>query len=254
MRARGDRTPVLMLTARDATEDRVEGLNVGADDYLVKPFTFAELAARLSALQRRPPLTARPGADLRRPGLRPDHPDGDPGRASRSPSRPSRPALLELLLRRAPAAGQPADHRRAGLGRRGRPGRLQHHRRPRRHGSGPSCRRPPPGSRRCGDSATGSSPHEAHAVAPRSTPGGPTPPGWPWRPPPWWRWSPLLMVAGGQSASCSAGSTRTSTAGCATLASTPATGAATAGVAAADRRRPRRRPRRSSGGSAPTAP
>jgi DNA-binding response OmpR family regulator len=57
MRSRGDRTPVLMLTARDTTEDRVEGLNEGADDYLVKPFSFAELAARLSALQRRPPLT-----------------------------------------------------------------------------------------------------------------------------------------------------------------------------------------------------
>lgn len=60
MRARGDRTPVLMLTARDATEDRVEGLNGGADDYLVKPFSFAELVARLSALQRRPPVTLDP--------------------------------------------------------------------------------------------------------------------------------------------------------------------------------------------------
>ncbi len=60
MRARGDRTPVLMLTARDATEDRVEGLNRGADDYLVKPFSFAELAARLTALQRRPALALDP--------------------------------------------------------------------------------------------------------------------------------------------------------------------------------------------------
>ena len=60
MRARGDRTPVLMLTARDTTEDRVEGLNGGADDYLVKPFSFAELVARLSALQRRPPITLDP--------------------------------------------------------------------------------------------------------------------------------------------------------------------------------------------------
>ncbi len=57
MRSRGDRTPVLMLTARDATEDRVAGLNQGADDYLVKPFSFAELVARISALQRRPALT-----------------------------------------------------------------------------------------------------------------------------------------------------------------------------------------------------
>ncbi len=60
MRARGDRTPVLMLTARDATEDRVEGLNQGADDYLVKPFSFAELVARLTALQRRPALVLDP--------------------------------------------------------------------------------------------------------------------------------------------------------------------------------------------------
>src|ERR1039458_2520036 len=51
------RTPILMLTARDAPTDRVTGLNVGADDYLVKPFDFNELLARLSALQRRPPLT-----------------------------------------------------------------------------------------------------------------------------------------------------------------------------------------------------
>ena len=60
MRTRGDRTPVLMLTAHDATEDRVEGLNRGADDYLVKPFSFAELAARITALQRRPALTVDP--------------------------------------------------------------------------------------------------------------------------------------------------------------------------------------------------
>ena len=48
--------PVLMLTARDAVEDRVAGLDAGADDYLVKPFSFAELLARLRALARRPPL------------------------------------------------------------------------------------------------------------------------------------------------------------------------------------------------------
>lgn len=49
-------TPILMLTARDTPSDRVEGLNAGADDYLVKPFEFAELVARLHALQRRPAL------------------------------------------------------------------------------------------------------------------------------------------------------------------------------------------------------
>jgi two-component system response regulator MprA len=53
LRAAGDRTPVLMLTARDAVDDRVEGLDAGADDYLVKPFALRELQARLRALLRR---------------------------------------------------------------------------------------------------------------------------------------------------------------------------------------------------------
>ena len=55
LRERGTHTPVLMLTARDAVEDRVRGLDSGADDYLVKPFAFAELLARLRALARREP-------------------------------------------------------------------------------------------------------------------------------------------------------------------------------------------------------
>jgi two-component system, OmpR family, response regulator MprA len=53
LRAAGDRTPVLMLTARDAVDDRVAGLDAGADDYLVKPFALKELKARLRALLRR---------------------------------------------------------------------------------------------------------------------------------------------------------------------------------------------------------
>ena len=53
MRAAGDRTPVLMLTARDAVSDRVAGLDAGADDYVVKPFALDELLARLRALLRR---------------------------------------------------------------------------------------------------------------------------------------------------------------------------------------------------------
>src|SRR5919204_1963328 len=53
LRDAGDRTPVLMLTARDAIDDRVEGLDAGADDYLVKPFALRELQARLRALLRR---------------------------------------------------------------------------------------------------------------------------------------------------------------------------------------------------------
>jgi two-component system copper resistance phosphate regulon response regulator CusR len=52
-RSRGIATPVLMLTARDAVEDRVRGLDQGADDYLTKPFAFAELVARIRALARR---------------------------------------------------------------------------------------------------------------------------------------------------------------------------------------------------------
>jgi two-component system response regulator MprA len=58
LRAVGDRTPILMLTARDAIDDRVKGLDVGADDYLVKPFALRELQARLRALLRR---TEEPG-------------------------------------------------------------------------------------------------------------------------------------------------------------------------------------------------
>jgi two-component system copper resistance phosphate regulon response regulator CusR len=53
MRGAGNKKPILMLTARDAVEDRVSGLDIGADDYLVKPFECRELLARLRALQRR---------------------------------------------------------------------------------------------------------------------------------------------------------------------------------------------------------
>jgi two-component system OmpR family response regulator len=56
LRDGGTWSPVLMLTARDSVDDRVAGLDAGADDYLTKPFSFAELLARLRALVRRPPL------------------------------------------------------------------------------------------------------------------------------------------------------------------------------------------------------
>ena len=59
LRAKGDRTPILVLTARDEVGDRVEGLDAGADDYLVKPFALEELRARLRALLRR----SRPAED-----------------------------------------------------------------------------------------------------------------------------------------------------------------------------------------------
>jgi two-component system copper resistance phosphate regulon response regulator CusR len=62
MRALGLQIPVLMLTARDAVEDRIEGLDTGADDYLIKPFEFGELLARLRALLRR-------GHEVRHPML-----------------------------------------------------------------------------------------------------------------------------------------------------------------------------------------
>src|SRR5205814_4156520 len=60
LRRAGTATPVLMLTARDTPADRIAGLDAGADDYLVKPFDFGELLARIRALQRRPPVSQAP--------------------------------------------------------------------------------------------------------------------------------------------------------------------------------------------------
>ena len=60
VRSRGDATPVLFLTAKDTLNDRVEGLDAGADDYLVKPFELRELLARVRALLRRPPTLDAP--------------------------------------------------------------------------------------------------------------------------------------------------------------------------------------------------
>jgi two-component system, OmpR family, response regulator len=60
LRAGGLRTPILMLTARDAVDDRIAGLDTGADDYLAKPFDFGELLARLRALARRGPTERSP--------------------------------------------------------------------------------------------------------------------------------------------------------------------------------------------------
>jgi two-component system response regulator MprA len=102
MRAAGDRTPILALTARDQIDDRVAGLDAGADDYLVKPFALAELRARLRALARRAEDSWQPGPQ---PELRCADLTLDP--LTRQAARGGRGfdltrteyALLELLLR-----------------------------------------------------------------------------------------------------------------------------------------------------------
>ena len=86
LRAAGDRTPVLMLTARETVDDRVAGLDAGADDYLVKPFALRELQARLRALLRRTDEPAPGSGVLRFADLhaRPGHARGAPRRPARS--------------------------------------------------------------------------------------------------------------------------------------------------------------------------
>ena len=69
IREQGLLLPVLLLTARDAVEDRVKGLDAGADDYLIKPFAFAELSARLRAMIRREASAPRPVLELGRLAL-----------------------------------------------------------------------------------------------------------------------------------------------------------------------------------------
>jgi two-component system copper resistance phosphate regulon response regulator CusR len=95
-------TALLMLTARDTPPDRIEGLDAGADDYLVKPFDFGELLARIRALQRRPrgvdtPVIAR-GRITLDPVTRVAAADGRPLALT-----PTEYNILELLMRRWPA-------------------------------------------------------------------------------------------------------------------------------------------------------
>lgn len=98
MRARGVRTPVLMLTARDTIEDRVHGLDTGADDYLVKPFAFTELVARIRALSRREPAVLAPM--LRVGDLELDTTTRRVGRSKRTIELTTKEyALLEYLMR-----------------------------------------------------------------------------------------------------------------------------------------------------------
>jgi two-component system copper resistance phosphate regulon response regulator CusR len=100
LRQAGVGTPVLIVTARDAVPDRVKGLELGADDYLVKPFAFAELLARVRTLLRRG--AARPAELVRVADLEIDHVRH---RATRAGQRldltPKEFALLSLLARRA---------------------------------------------------------------------------------------------------------------------------------------------------------
>jgi DNA-binding response OmpR family regulator len=95
-------TPVLMLTARDAHADRVMGLDEGADDYLVKPFDFAELLARMRALQRRAPTVQQP--ELVVGDLRFDPASRRVLVAGQEPVLTATEySILELLVRRSPA-------------------------------------------------------------------------------------------------------------------------------------------------------
>jgi len=84
LRSKGVKTPVLVLTARDTLQDRVAGLDSGADDYLVKPFAFAELLARIRALMRR-------------------------GRAAESPRLVVGDLTMDLITRKVTRGGQPVE-------------------------------------------------------------------------------------------------------------------------------------------------
>jgi heavy metal response regulator len=98
LRRRGVRTPVLMVTARDAVDDRVAGLDSGADDYLIKPFAFAELLARIRALLRREPVFK--GAVLQVADLMLDTVSHAVWRGDRSIALTSKEySLLEFLMR-----------------------------------------------------------------------------------------------------------------------------------------------------------
>lgn len=98
LRQKGVKSPILMLTVKDQIEDKVRGLDAGADDYLVKPFAFAELLARIRALLRRKDQLAP--ADLQLADLRLDPVSHKVSRAGRSIELTNREyALIEFLMR-----------------------------------------------------------------------------------------------------------------------------------------------------------
>ncbi|MGN0719179.1 MAG: response regulator transcription factor [Anaerovoracaceae bacterium] len=100
MRDRGDMTPVLFLTARDAIEDRVLGLDLGASDYLVKPFSFEELLARIRVLTRKSAVSPSAGSIYRLADLTLDTASRQVTRGGRNISLSAREfALLEYLIR-----------------------------------------------------------------------------------------------------------------------------------------------------------
>lgn len=100
LRGAGNRTPVLFLTAMGSVDDRISGLNAGADDYLVKPFAFGELSARINALARRPRALAQ-DTTLTAGDLTMDLVTRDVTRAGqRIDLLPREFAILEHLLRR----------------------------------------------------------------------------------------------------------------------------------------------------------
>ena len=138
-RRQGIHTPVLMLTARDTTSDRISGLNSGADDYLVKPFDFGELLARLRALQRRPAVTIAPrlscGDLVFDPEARQVTVDDRPIPLTATEMGPASPVSLR---RDPPGIGTPR------VGSRGGRRRVQHHRRARRETAGQAQRKPGP--------------------------------------------------------------------------------------------------------------
>jgi len=103
LRAQGNTTPVLMLTALDTVPNRVEGLASGADDYLVKPFALSELSARLNALHRRASGWNSSGAKLQVADLTldPETAETHRGNVKLDLTRAER-RLLEILLRRSP--------------------------------------------------------------------------------------------------------------------------------------------------------
>ncbi len=102
LRAQDRSTPVLMLTARDTPADRIRGLDAGSDDYLVKPFDFMEMLARLRALMRRPSEAL--GVHLRTGALMVDPIAHTASvNAHPVPMTPTEFAIIELLVRRSPA-------------------------------------------------------------------------------------------------------------------------------------------------------